>query len=76
MRFRAEFALLTLLASLGCACSKKGEEVSAPAPAPAALDELEVPSAEQAERDAAQSIDASNADEEFEKLKREIDADG
>lgn len=76
MKFPAEFALLALLASLGCACSKKGEEAGAPAPAPSALDELEVPSAEQAEREAAQRIDASNADEEFEKLKREIDADG
>ena len=65
------------------ACGKEGTVVidvpateGAEEQAGSTLEEIAIPSAEEAEREAARIIDASNADAEFEKLKQEIDADG
>jgi hypothetical protein len=70
-------ALLTLFALLFCACARPE-----PAPAdpyggdnPRDADQLWTPTQEEIDAAAADEIDPTNADEEFERLQQELDAD-
>lgn len=82
MTARIQAAISLALAFGIAACSGKESEVGASGgdtskeQIPAALEEIDVPTAEEASKKAAETIDASNATAEFEKLKKEIDADG
>ena len=57
-------------------CGGNGAETS-PSPSAAQLPDVnvQVPSQDQADADAVKTINPENADEEFERLQREIDAD-
>lgn len=84
---RSALSLALLLGLAACAGEEKGVEASTgtqphgtAGQAPAGTDplagvEVDVPTAAEAQQQAAQTIDASNADAEFEKLKQEIEGD-
>ena len=69
-----------LLGLAGCAGDENGVAASNPQDPPAAgtIDEIDadVPTAAEAKSQAEKSINESNADAEFEKLKEEIEGDG